>query len=88
MGWCKFGHLDLAEKKVRIQQKFEHLTTYNPISKEKKEKRSLSEGDASQRDLEKDDVLPSWCDLRKNLEAISNHSVRRHGELLLTSFIS
>jgi len=44
----------------------------------------MSEGDASQR--EKDNALPSRYDLRKDLEAISNHSSRRRGELLLTSF--
>ena len=31
-------------------------------------------------------MLPSWSDLRKDLEAISNHSARGHGELLLTTF--
>jgi len=39
MCWCNVGAGDLVKKKpLRIQQKVEHPTTYNPILKEKKKK--------------------------------------------------
>ena len=85
MGWCNVEAVDLVEKTSEYSEKLniQQLTSlFSMIRKEKK--KSLSESDASRE--EKDKALPRWSDLRKDLEAVSNHSAKRHGESLLTTF--
>ena len=72
--------MDLV-KKCKNLYIYLHSTTYIANFNDQKIK-SVRRRCIPEKEL--DDALPSCSNLRKDLEAVSNHSARRHGGLLLT----